>query len=65
MSQENRLTITKILTNLAGVLLLVLGIIITYFSIQAESGIPSPKLFTPLGILVIISGTLLTAAWKG
>jgi uncharacterized membrane protein len=65
MSRENNLAITKIMVNLLGVLLLILGILITYFSIQAESGIPSPKLFTPLGILVIISGTILTVAWKG
>jgi hypothetical protein len=59
MSDENGLTLFKLATYLVGIIIFALGFVLTYFSMTAEIGVVSPRLFAPLGVLVVIAGGLL------
>ncbi|MEE8355626.1 MAG: hypothetical protein V3S09_07330 [Candidatus Bathyarchaeia archaeon] len=65
MSGDEGLTISKLAVNLFGVILLILGLVITYYSIQADMGVINPGIFAPVGILVALAGGIMTAAWEG
>ncbi len=65
MSGDEGLTISKLAVNIFGVILLTLGLVITYFSIQADMGIIDPGIFAPVGILIALAGGIMTAAWEG
>ncbi|MGD2200228.1 MAG: hypothetical protein PVJ38_01185 [Candidatus Bathyarchaeota archaeon] len=65
MSDEKRLTFSKLAVNILGVILLALGIVIAYYSNQANLGYADPGIFTPIGLLVALLGGLMTAAWEG
>jgi hypothetical protein len=65
MSGDEGLTLSKLVVNLFGVILLVLGIVITYFSMQADMGVINPGIFAPVGIVVALVGGIMTAAWEG
>ena len=65
MSGEEGLTISMIVVNVFGVILLALGLAITYYSMQADMGVIDPGIFAPVGILVVLAGGIMTAAWKG
>jgi len=64
MSKEESLTLSKLATNIFGVILLALGLMLTYFSIRADVDIVSPRMFTPIGLAVVIMGGLMLIAWK-
>jgi uncharacterized membrane protein YgdD (TMEM256/DUF423 family) len=59
MSDGNGLTISRLATYLVGIVVFSLGLVLTYFSMTAEIGVASPRMFAPLGVLVIIAGGLL------
>ena len=65
MSGEEGLTISMIAVNVFGVILLALGLGITYYSMQADMGVIDPGIFVPVGILVALAGGIMTAAWEG
>jgi len=65
MTEEEGLTFSKIAVNFFGVVLLVLGLVITYYSMQADAGIIDPEIFAPVGILIVLAGGIMTAAWEG
>ncbi len=65
MSGDNGLTISKLAVNMFGVMLLALGLVITYYSMQADMGVIDPGIFAPVGILVALAGGIMTAAWEG
>jgi hypothetical protein len=65
MSGDEGLTISKLTVNIFGVILLTLGLVITYFSIQADMGVIDPGIFAPVGILIAFAGGIMTAAWEG
>ncbi len=65
MSGDEGLTISKLAVNIFGVILLTLGLVITYFSIQADMGVIDPGIFAPVGILIAFAGGIMTAAWEG
>ena len=65
MSGEEGLTFSKIAVNVFGVVLLVLGLVITYYSMQADVGAIDPGIFSPVGILIVLAGGIMTAAWEG
>lgn len=65
MSGGGNLTLSKLATNLSGVILLALGIVIAYFSAQADVGHASPRIFTPIGLIVAVLGGILILAWEG
>jgi hypothetical protein len=55
-------TYTDLTTAVFSVALLLLGGLITFYSVTAEGGLANAKVFTPLGILVIISGLLIVTS---
>jgi len=65
MSSEGNLTLSKLAVNLIGVILLALGLVIAYYSLQAEAGTVNPGIFAPVGFLVAILGGIMTLAWEG
>ncbi len=65
MSGDEGLTISKLAVNIFGVILLTLGLVITYFSMQADMGVIDPGIFAPVGILIALAGGIMTAAWEG
>ncbi len=65
MSGDEGLTISKLAVNLFGVIVLILGLVITYFSMQADMGVIDPGIFAPVGILIALAGGVMTAAWEG
>jgi hypothetical protein len=65
MSDERRLTLAKLATNIFGIILFALGLTLTYFSIKADVEIVSPRMFTPIGLAVAIIGGLMILAREG
>ncbi len=65
MSGDEGLTISKLAVNIFGVIVLTLGLVITYFSMQADMGVIDPGIFAPVGILIALAGGIMTAAWEG
>ena len=65
MSGDNGLTISKLAVNAFGVIVLALGLVMTYYSMQADMGNIDPGIFAPVGILVALAGGIMTAAWEG
>ncbi|MCW3990186.1 MAG: hypothetical protein NWE88_08945 [Candidatus Bathyarchaeota archaeon] len=64
MSEDEGLTFSKLAVNIFGVILLALGLVITYYSMQADAGAIDPSIFAPAGILVALAGGIMTAAWE-
>ena len=65
MSGDEGLTISKLAVNIFGVIVLAIGLVTTYYSTQADVGNIDPSIFTPVGILIILSGGIMIAAWEG
>ena len=65
MSGDEGLTISKLAVNIFGVIVLTLGFVITYYSMQADMGVIDPGIFAPVGILIALAGGIMTAAWEG
>jgi len=65
MSGDEGLTISKLAVNVFGVIVLALGLVITFYSIQADGGTIDPGIFAPVGVLVALAGGIMTAAWEG
>ena len=59
MSKREDPTAGDLATNLFGVILLALGLMLTYFSMNAEAGQVSPRIFTPVGLAVALIGGLI------
>ena len=62
MSREESLTLTKLATNIFGAILFALGLVLAYFSFQADVEVISPQMFTPIGIAIVIIGGLMILA---
>lgn len=65
MSQEEPLTLSKLAVSFFGVIVLALGLVITYYSSVSETGIISPRPFTPLGLIVVIIGGIMIISREG
>lgn len=65
MSQEEPLTLSKLAVSFFGVIIIALGLVITYYSSVSEKGIISPRLFTPMGFIVVIIGGLMIISREG
>ncbi|MDP6047865.1 MAG: hypothetical protein QGG23_00235 [Candidatus Bathyarchaeota archaeon] len=64
MSDGEGLTLSKLAVNFFGVIVLALGLIITYYSIQADVGFIDPDIFAPVGVLIALAGGVMVAAWE-
>ena len=59
MSVGNGLNFSRITIYLFGVILLAVGFALTYFSLGAGVDIVSPRLFTPIAMLVSVVGLVM------
>jgi hypothetical protein len=64
MSAREGPTLGRLATNFLGVVLLALGMMLAYFSINADIDLVSPRMFTPLGIAIVLIGGLMIIARK-
>jgi len=55
MSEEG-LTLTGIAVKLLGVVLLILGLLLTYFSLKTDVSVINPRIFTPVALTVALLG---------
>lgn len=62
MSGEKGLSFGRLTAYIFGVILLALGLMLTYFSFQVEAELVSPRIFTPVGIIIVLIGGLMIIA---
>ncbi len=62
MSNEEGATLAGLATRLFGVIILVLGALLTYFSLNADVGAIDPRIFSPLGLVVALLGGVMLLA---
>ena len=55
-SSEGGSTLIGAVTSLVGAVILILGMILTYFSLNAEFGIVDPRILTHFGIVIALIG---------
>ena len=60
MPQETSLLDISI--RLIGLLILLIGSYLTYISLRAETGVCDPRVFTPLGLVILLLGLLMLIA---
>ena len=49
-------------TGIFGVIIIVLGLLLTYFSLRTDVGLISPHIFTPIGLAVALVGGFMLLA---
>ena len=59
MSEGNELTLSKLTIYFFGAIFLVIGFMLTYFSLGAGMDIVSPRMYTPIAIIVSIVGLVM------
>jgi hypothetical protein len=64
MSAGEGPTLGRLTTNFLGVILLALGLMLAYYSINADIDLVSPRIFTPVGIVIVLIGGLMIIARK-
>ena len=64
MSAGEGPTLGKLATNFLGVVLLALGLMLAYFSTNTDIELVSPRMFTPVGIVIVLIGGLMIIARK-
>ncbi|KON31509.1 hypothetical protein AC482_00530 [miscellaneous Crenarchaeota group-15 archaeon DG-45] len=62
MSEEGRITLMGLATGLFGVVLIVLGLLLAYFSLGTDVDLVSPRMFTPIGLAVALIGGFMLVA---
>jgi len=62
VSEEGKMTLMGLATGIFGVIIIVLGLLLTYFSLRTDVGLISPRIFTPIGLAVALVGGLMLLA---
>lgn len=62
MSEEGKMTLMRLANGIFGVIIFVLGLLLTYFSLRTDIGIVNPRIFTPIGLAVAVVGGLMILA---
>jgi len=62
VSEEGRITLMGLATGLFGVVLIVLGLLLAYFSLGTDVDLVSPRMFTPIGLAVALIGGFMLVA---
>jgi hypothetical protein len=65
MSQREGLNVSRLAVYAFGVIILSLGIVLTYFSVKAEVGVVSPRMFAPVGVVMMVLGGILLVSREG
>jgi hypothetical protein len=59
MSRANGLNFARLTTYFMGAILLTLGVMMTYFSMRADKGIITPRLYTLITLVVAFIGLIM------
>ena len=59
---EARLTSAGLVAKLIGGIIIVLGFILAYFSLKTDIAVVNPRIYTPIGIVVVLLGGLILLA---
>lgn len=62
MSNEVTTTMARLATNIIGVIITVLGLLLVYYSINTEYNLVNPFIFTPIGVVISLIGGLMILA---
>lgn len=62
LMSEARLTSAGLVAKLIGGIIIILGLLLAYFSLQTDIGIVDPRFYMPIGIVVTILGGLILLA---
>ena len=62
MSNEVTTTMARLATNIIGIVIMVLGILLVYYSLNTEYNIVNPFVFTPIGVVISLIGGLMILA---
>ncbi|MFQ6054139.1 MAG: hypothetical protein ACE5OO_07940 [Candidatus Bathyarchaeia archaeon] len=62
MSDEGGMTLTGFATMIFGAVILLLGLLLTYFSLRTDVGTVDPRLFAPIGAAVALIGGFMLLA---
>jgi len=62
MSQGGEMTLTGLAVKLFGIIILILGALLTYFSLKADVGVVNPRLITPVGVAIALIGGFMLLA---
>jgi len=66
MSDAEETTLTGLTTKLFGGIVLILGLLLTYFSLKTDvGGGVNPRIFTPIGVAVLLVGGFMLIAKEG
>lgn len=57
-------TLGQLITTFLGIILLALGLMLIYFSVNADVGLVSPRIFTPVGVAIALIGGFMIVARK-
>ena len=53
------------MTLLGGLIMALLGAAITFYAFTSEAGVVDPRVFTPVGVFILILGLLMLASKEG
>lgn len=59
MSSKFHLSSSGIAVIAVGIVLIIIGALMTFYAVSATGGIVNPKLVTPFGVLILVLGILL------
>jgi glucose uptake protein GlcU len=62
MSNEVTTTMARLATNIIGAVIMVLGLLLVYYSLNTEYTIVNPYVFTPIGVVISVIGGLMILA---
>lgn len=62
MSNEVTTTMARLATNIIGAVILALGLLLVYYSLNTEYNIVNPFIFTPIGVVISLIGSLMILA---
>ena len=53
------------MTILGGIIMALLGVVITFYAFTSEAGAIDPRIFTPVGVFILILGLLMLVSKEG
>ena len=65
MSGEVTTTLARLATNIIGAVVLVLGLLLVYYSLNTEYTIIDPRVITPIGAAISVIGVFMALAREG
>ena len=64
MSSEGGMTLAGFVTSLIGAVIMILGIILVYFSLNTDFETVDPRILTPFGVVIALIGAFMLITKK-